>query len=87
MAKTRSGASQADGHFYPSLEAFVERESRTSVDELFAPTRATLSEAKGTKAASAKKAAAAIEKTQALLQHLFDVRERLAREASSKSRK
>jgi hypothetical protein len=88
MAKTKSNTSaKSDGRFYPSLEQFVETQSRGSVEELFAQTRAKLAEAKGTKAAGAKKASEAIDKTQALLHHLFDVRERLARESSSKSRK
>ena len=89
MAKSKetSRGSTAPARFYANLESFLEQEPRSAVRELFDGTREKLSEAKGTKAANAKKAIGAIDKTEQLLHHLFDVKERLAREAQPKGRK
>jgi hypothetical protein len=73
--------------FYPNLEEFLEQEQRSSVAEAFGPTREKLGATKGTKSAAAKKAATAIEKTEILLHHLFDVKERMAQAAVGKTRK
>ncbi len=82
MAKEKSAE-----RFYPTLEVFLEQETRSGVAEAFDDARGKLSGAKGTKAAAAKKAVIAIEKTETLLHHLFDVKERLAAEAAAKQKK
>ena len=88
MAKSKENPTTgATGRFYANLEAFLEQEQRSAVRELFDATREKLDDAKGSKAAGAKKAISAIDKTEQLLHHLFDVKERLARETAPKGRK
>ncbi len=73
--------------YYPSLEAFVETEPRSAIGELYETPKKELSSARGTKAAAAKKALAAIERTEDLLQYLFDVKDRMTVEGAGKPRK
>ena len=89
MAKGKSAASasQPAQRFYANLEAFLEQEQRAALPDLFGSTREKLADAKGTKAANAKKAITAIEKTEQLMHHLFDVKERLAHEVAAKGKK
>lgn len=75
---------------YPALEEFVESASKGAPAELFAKTRERLSEAaQGPRAAAAKKALAAVERVQGLLDELLELRESLAaqRLAQKKARR
>jgi hypothetical protein len=65
---------------YPVIETFVERASRDDVEVLFTQVRDALAGLKGPKAEQAKKALAALERTEELLLHLLDVREQISAE-------
>ncbi|MHB8879168.1 MAG: hypothetical protein ACYC8T_36170 [Myxococcaceae bacterium] len=78
-------APQSDGPMYPSIEAFIERASADEVQNLFGSVRDSLAGLKGPKADQAKKVKKAIEKTEELLAHLLQVREKL--EADRKAAK
>lgn len=85
--KAKAPAAENSGRYYPTLEEFLEQEPRSAVEGTFKGAQDKLIQVKGAKAAGAKKAAAAVEKTEALLRHLYDVKERIATEAGSKGRK
>ena len=74
---------------YPNLERFLEQADRDSAAKLFAATRKKLDALAGPKAATAKKALAAIERVEGLLGELYAVRvdlEAQARKAKSTRR-
>lgn len=66
---------------YPNLERFLEQATRDSVAKLFRDTKKQLEALAGPKAASGKKARAGIERVEALLGELFEVRLRLEDQA------
>ena len=72
---------------YPQIEAYIERASADEMEELFAPLKAGLTALKGPKVDHAKKVNKAIARTQELLTHLLQVRERLETERSSGGKK
>lgn len=65
---------------YPAIEGFIERATAEEIAELFSPLKAGLSALKGPRADQAKKVGKAIQKTEELLSHLLQVRERLEAE-------
>jgi len=74
---------------YPAIESFIERASAGDVSLLFASLKEGLSALKGPKADQSKKVKAAIDRTEELLAHLLEVREKLIAEQGgpSKARK
>lgn len=69
---------------YPAIESFIERATKEEISELFDPLKAGLSALKGPRADQAKKVHKAIEKTEELLSHLLQVREKLEAERNDK---
>ena len=68
---------------YPNLEKFLEKNGRDAACKAFAGTREKLNElVKGAKGAPARKALVALDRTEALMTHLFDVKERLAEQGN-----
>lgn len=65
---------------YPAIEGFIERASADEISELFSPLKEGLSTLKGPRADQAKKVGKAILKTEELLSHLLQVREKLEAE-------
>lgn len=72
---------------FPAIESFIERASAEEVQALFSPVKTELANLKGPKAEHAKKAQAAISRTEELLAVLLETRERLVAEAKGKGRK
>lgn len=72
---------------FPAIESFIERASADEVRSLFTPVKNELANLKGPKAEQAKKAQAAIARTEELLGVLLETRERLVAEAKAKGRK
>ena len=71
---------------YPGIEVFLETQDRADVAERFAGTREALAGLPKLKAEHGKRALAAIEKTEALLGQLFDVKEQML-QGQKKSRR
>ena len=69
---------------YPAIEGFIERATAEEIAELFSPLKEGLSALKGPRADQAKKVGKAIQKTEELLSHLLQVREKLEAERSNK---
>ena len=69
---------------YPAIEGFIERATADDIAALFEPLREGLTGLKGPKADQAKKVGKAIEKTQELLSHLLQVREKLEAQRKEK---
>ena len=69
---------------YPAIEGFIERATADDIAALFDPLREGLTGLKGPKADQAKKVGKAIEKTQELLSHLLQVREKLESQRKDK---
>lgn len=65
---------------YPAIEGFIERATAEEIADLFSPLKEGLSGLKGPRADQAKKVGKAIEKTEELLSHLLQVREKLEAE-------
>lgn len=65
---------------YPSIEAFIETAQAADIEGLYTPLKESLSGLKGPRAEQGKKASKAIERTEELLQHLLQVREKLEEE-------
>lgn len=64
---------------YPTIEKFLESRDRDAAASAFADTKAKLEDLKkGAKAGSAKKVLVAVERAEALVSHLYDVRDQLA---------
>lgn len=74
---------------YPVIEGFVERATEDDVQGFFGGVKEELATLKGPKADQGKKAKAAIARTEELLSHLLQVREKLeaSRQSGGKSRK
>lgn len=62
---------------YPVIEAFIEQASSEDIDQLFQPIREALEGLKGTRAEQGRKVQVALERTEELLSHLLQVREKL----------
>ncbi len=67
---------------YPAIESLIEAANADELQKLFSSVSAAIADLKGPRAEQGKKAAKAVEHTQALLSHLLQVREKL--EASRK---
>lgn len=65
---------------YPAVEGFIERATPDQVSGLFQSIKQGLDGLKGPKAEQSKKVRAALERTEELLQHLIEVREKLTAE-------
>ncbi|MBX5483694.1 MAG: hypothetical protein IRZ16_17870 [Myxococcaceae bacterium] len=78
--KKAEAPTQQTEPMYPVIEAWVERASADDVGAFFAPVKAELDGLKGPRAEQAKKAKAAIARTEELLSHLLQVREKLEAE-------
>ena len=74
----------ANEPLYPAIEGFIERASADDIANLFDPLKEGLTGLKGPKAEQAKKVGKAIEKTQELLSHLLQVREKLESQRKEK---
>jgi hypothetical protein len=83
-AKTPPTPPAANEPLYPAIEGFIERASVEDIAELFSPLKEGLAGLKGPKAEQGKKVGKAIEKTEELLSHLLQVRERLESERKGK---
>ncbi len=81
-AKAQPAAPAAESA-YPAIESFIEKATAADVEALLQPIKESLGSMKGPKAELAKKAGKAVARTEELLSHLLQVREKL--EASSKS--
>jgi hypothetical protein len=69
---------------YPAIATFVDSASKAEVEGLFADLRDGLAALKGPRAEQAKKVSKAIERTEELLSHLLQVREKIASERKGK---
>ena len=69
---------------YPAIEGFIERATSEEIAELFSPLKEGLGSLKGPRADQGKKVGKAIQKTEELLSHLLQVRERLEAERKGK---
>ena len=69
---------------YPVIATFVDVAQQAEVDALFGDIREGLGGLKGPKAEQAKKIAKAIERTEELMSHLLQVREKIAAERKGK---
>lgn len=72
---------------YPGIETFLESRERGEISEHFAETKQALEALPKPKAEQGKRALAAIEHTQTLLNQLFDVKEKMSADASPKKGK
>ncbi len=72
----------ADASLYPAIEQFIEHAGAAEVDALFASLKEGLKGLKGPKSEQGKKVQKAVERTEELLQHLLQMREKI--EASRK---
>ncbi len=68
---------EVEGPKYPHIEAFAEHAGTEDLIGVFAPLKESLSTVKGPRAEAAKKAVKSVERTEQLLQHLLEVREKL----------
>lgn len=73
-------AQPASEPMYPVIESFVERANGEDVSHLFDSVRDALTDLKGPKAEQKKKVEKALERTEELLSHLLQVREKLEAE-------
>jgi hypothetical protein len=83
-AKNQPPPAASNEPLYPDIEGFIESASADQVDALFSPLKEALGTLKGPKAEQAKKIGKAISKTQELLSHLLQVREKLEAERKGK---
>jgi len=65
---------------YPAVEGFIERASPEEIAGLFQSIKQGLDGLKGPKGDQGKKVKAALERTEELLNHLLEVREKLTSE-------
>ena len=77
MATTPSSAESPREPLYPALEGFIEFATPEEVASVFAPLKASLTALKGPRAELGKKAHLAVERTEELIQYLFQVREKI----------
>lgn len=89
MAALPKSAQQPDAsRTYPTLEQFLETHDRDAAATAFAGIKQKIAEVSGARAPQAKRVAVAIERAEGLLQHLFDVKEKLdAQKRAGKGRK
>jgi hypothetical protein len=83
MAKNPAPQEQQAGPpepLYPQIEVFIERAGTGDIDRLFGPLTESLKGLKGPRAEQAKKAVKGVQRTQELLTHLLEVREKLQAE-------
>lgn len=71
---------------YPVIETFVEKASAEEIGQCFDSVKQGLGGLKGPKAEQAKKVTAAVSRTEELLSHLLQVREKLEAEKKSGGR-
>jgi len=83
-AKNQPPPAAAAEPLYPAIEGFIEKATADDIAALFDPLKDGLSGLKGPKAEQAKKVGKAIEKTQELLSHLLQVREKLEAQRKGK---
>lgn len=69
---------------YPAIATFVDKAEKADVDALFQALKDGLASMKGPKADQAKKVSKAIERTEELMSHLLQVREKIASERKGK---
>jgi hypothetical protein len=69
---------------YPAIEVFLESSERGEIAACFAETKQALEGLPKPKAEQGKRALAAIEHTQSLLNQLFDVKEKMTADAAPK---
>lgn len=84
MPPAKNPPPPANEPLYPAIEGFIERATAEDIANLFSPLKEGLTGLKGPKAEQAKKVGKAIEKTQELLSHLLQVRERLESQRKEK---
>lgn len=73
---------------YPAVEGFIEKATPDEVNGLFSSIKQGLDGLKGPKAEQSKKVRVALERTEELLHHLIEVREKLtAEKKGAKGRK
>jgi hypothetical protein len=74
---------------YPQIEGFIELSGTGDIEALFGPLRQSLAAVKGPRTDQARKVTKAIQRTEELLSHLLEVREKLraARESAPKGRR
>jgi hypothetical protein len=84
MAPKKPAAEPAE-RVYPHVEQFLESRSKDDVAQAFSATREALTGLPKPKAEQGKRALAAIDRTEALLGQLFDVKAEL--EANGKAKK
>lgn len=65
---------------YPHIEAFAEQAGSEDVIGVFGPLKESLQAVKGPRADAAKKAVKGVERTEELLHHLLEVREKIKAE-------
>jgi hypothetical protein len=86
MAKKAAAAKEApqppaiEEPKYPHIEAFAEQAIGDDVVTVFAPLKESLATVKGPRVDAAKKASRGVERTEELLHHLLEVREKLRAE-------
>lgn len=69
---------------YPAIATFVDKAEKADIEALFQPVKDGLTAMKGPKADQGKKVSKAIERTEELLSHLLQVREKIASERKGK---
>jgi len=62
---------------YPQIEGFIEQSGQGDIEALFGPLKDSLLALKGPRTDQAKKATKAVQRTEELLAHLLEVREKL----------
>ncbi|MBK7860069.1 MAG: hypothetical protein IPJ65_15930 [Archangiaceae bacterium] len=70
-------AVQVEEPKYPHIESFAEQAVVDDVVTVFGPLKESLASLKGPRAEAAKKAVRGVERTEELLHHLLEVREKL----------
>jgi hypothetical protein len=86
---TESKAAPLPEPQYPQIEGFIELSGTDDIDALFGPLKESLAGLKGPRADQAKKVTKAVQRTEELLSHLLEVREKLraARQGPAKGRR
>lgn len=69
---------------YPAIATFVDAAQKADIEALFGDLREGLAALKGPKAEQAKKVSKALERTEELMSHLLQVREKIASERKGK---
>lgn len=77
---SQSAPAETNEPLYPAVEGFIERATPEEVDGLFQPIKQGLEGLKGPKVEQAKKVKASLVRTEELLHHLIEVREKLTAE-------